>query len=85
MVSFRLTEEEYERLRELCFNNGIGSVSEMARAGLKMLLQQPARAANESLESRVTEVESRVRMLSVEVKKLHSIHPPLQTCFSGTK
>jgi len=69
MVSFRLTAEEYEKFRELCFTQGIRSVSEMARAGLNMLLRQPARAPQESLESRVADLEARLHLLALELKK----------------
>ena len=69
MVSFRLTAEEYEKFRELCFTQGIRSVSEMARAGLNMLLQQPDRAPHESLESRVADLEARLHLLALELKK----------------
>lgn len=76
MVSFRLTKEEYEQLRDLCFLNGVGNVSEMARAGLNLLLQQPARVPQESLECRVAEIESRLRLLTLELKRLcQSNHP----------
>lgn len=70
MISFRLTAEEYERFRELCFTQGIRSVSEMARAAINMLLQHPARIPQETLESRVAELEGRLHMLSLEMKKL---------------
>ncbi len=71
MVSFRLTAEEYERFRELCFTHGIRSVSEMARAAINMLLQQPARAPQEAVESRLSELEGRLHILSLEIKQLH--------------
>ncbi len=71
MISFRLTAEEYDRFRELCFAHGIRSVSEMARAAINMLLQQPARAPQEALESRLAEVEGRLNMLSLQIKQLH--------------
>jgi Arc/MetJ-type ribon-helix-helix transcriptional regulator len=71
MISFRLTAEEYDRFRELCYSNGIRSVSEMARAAINMMLSQPARAPQEALESRVAELESRLRLLSQEIKKLN--------------
>jgi hypothetical protein len=71
MISFRLTAEEYEKFRELCFTQGIGSISEMARAAINMLLQQPARAPQEALESRVAELEGRLHMLALELKKLN--------------
>lgn len=70
MISFRLSEQEYHRLREVCFKNGIRSVSELGRAAINMLLQQPAGAPKHSLASRVSELENRLHLLSMEVKKL---------------
>ena len=83
MVSFRLTKEEYDRVHDVCFQNGLGSVSEMARAGLHLLLEQPDRAFSESLESRVAELEGRLRMLSLEMKKWQSNFSATLTRFSG--
>ncbi len=71
MISFRLTAEEYDRFRELCYINGIRSVSEMARAAINMMLSQPKRAHQEALESRVSELESRLHLLSLEIKKIN--------------
>ena len=71
MISFRLTEEEYGRFRELCFSQGIRSVSEMARAALNLMLEQPDRVPASSLEGRVSEIEGRIHILSLEVKKLN--------------
>lgn len=71
MISFRLTTQEYDKCREICFSQGLRSVSEMARAGINLLLQQPARVPHEALEARVTELESRLHMLSLELKKLN--------------
>lgn len=70
MISFRLTQEEYEKFRRVCFTHGIRSVSEMARAAINLLLQEPARAPNEAIESRVAELEARVHMLFLELKRL---------------
>ena len=75
MISFRLTAEEYDRFRELCYSNGIRSVSEMARAAINMMLSQPSRAPQEALETRVSELESRLHLLALEIKKLNQ-HPP---------
>jgi len=74
MISFRLTPEEYDRCRELCYTQGLRSVSEMARAGINLLLQQPTRVPQETLETRVSDLEGRVRMLALEVKRLQQ-HP----------
>lgn len=72
MVTFRLSEQEYERFRELCFVRGIRSVSEMARLAINMLSQQPARVPREALEMRVAELEGRIHLLALEVKKLNA-------------
>ncbi len=69
-VSFRLTKEEHQRFRELCFTNGVRSVSDMVRTGIYLLLQQPARVPHEALEARVAELESRLHLLSLEIRKL---------------
>jgi Arc/MetJ-type ribon-helix-helix transcriptional regulator len=76
MISFRLTAEEYDRFRELCFSHGIRSVSEMARAAINMLLEQPERAPQEALESRVSELEGRIHLLSLELKRLNQSTSP---------
>lgn len=73
MISFRLTAEEYDKFRELCFTQGVRSVSEMARAAMHLLVQQPARLPQEALESRVAELEGRLHMLALEMKKLSAV------------
>lgn len=73
MISFRLTAEEYDKFRELCFIHGIRSVSEMARAAINLLLQQPTRAPQEALESRVAELEGRLHILALEMKKRNAV------------
>jgi hypothetical protein len=77
MISFRLTAEEYEKFRDLCFTHGVGSISEMARAAINLLLQQPARAPQEALEYRVSELEGRLHMLALELKKLNQDGQPV--------
>jgi len=79
MISFRLTAEEYDRFRDLCYAHGIRSVSEMARTAINMMLTQPSRAPQEALETRVSELESRLHLLSLEIKKLnqHSSAPSI--------
>lgn len=70
-ICFRIDAEEYEQFRQLCLEQGTGSLSEMARAGLKLILSQPSRAHTESLATRVAELESRVRSLYLELRKVH--------------
>jgi hypothetical protein len=70
MVSFRLSAEEYEKFREFCFTSGIRSVSEMARVAINTLLQEPTRAGHESLEARVADLEGRLHILALDMKRL---------------
>ncbi len=48
----------------------------MARTAINMMLTQPARAPQEVIETRLAELESRLHLLSLEVKRLnqHSGH-----------
>lgn len=70
MISFRLTAEEYDQCRDLCFSQGIRSVSEMARTAIHLLLRQPSRAPQEALEARVAELEGRLHILALELKRV---------------
>jgi hypothetical protein len=79
MISFRLTAEEYEQFRELCFKHGSRSVSELARTAVHSLLNQPAAISQAGLESRIMEVEGRLHMLALEVRRLIPHGPDDQT------
>jgi hypothetical protein len=69
-ISFRLTADEYERFLDLCSTCGTRSVSELARAAINSLLEQPAQVPSEALASRLAELEGRVNMLRSELTKL---------------
>ncbi len=71
MISFRLSANEYERFRTECFTQGIKSLSEMARVAINVLLQEPGPAARGVLECRVNELEARLHLLALEIKKLN--------------
>jgi len=70
MISFRLTEEEHERFRQLCLSHGIRSVSELARLAMNSYFDRPLRASYEGLESRIIELENRLQILSNELQRL---------------
>jgi hypothetical protein len=71
MISFRVTEEEYDRYRNVCFGRGIASVSEFARAAIDMLLEHCQQLPHGSLEVRVAEIEAQIHLLSLELMKLN--------------
>jgi hypothetical protein len=70
MVSFRLTREEHDRFRELCLAHGLPSISEMARAAINMMFAEPGHAPDETLTSRLTQLETRVDSLAAQIQKL---------------
>jgi uncharacterized small protein (DUF1192 family) len=70
MISFRLTEEEHRRFREICFSQGIRSVSELARAAINHYLSQPAKVSHDTLEYRVSELEGRLKFITQEIRRI---------------
>ncbi len=70
MISFRLTEEEHERFRQLCVSHGIRSVSELARLAMNAYFERPSTATYEGLESRIAELESRFNLISLEFQRV---------------
>jgi Arc/MetJ-type ribon-helix-helix transcriptional regulator len=77
MISFRVTEEEYYRFRDACVTRGISSISELAREAVDMVLEQGMelhqgqRTQQGALEARVSELESRIQILSLELTRLN--------------
>jgi len=70
MISFRLSVEEYEKFRDLCFTHGIRSISEMARVAINNFLNQPAPSvAESSLDARIAGLEAKIQMLALELKR----------------
>lgn len=70
MVSFRLTPDEYDSFRELCFTHGLRSFSELARVGVNLLLEKSADTPQRALEARVGIIEARMRMLAMKIDRL---------------
>lgn len=70
MVSFRVSLDEYDSFRELCFTHGIRSVSELARVGVNLLREKPSDTPQRALEARVGIVEARLRMLALKIDQL---------------
>lgn len=79
MISFRVTVEEYERFRKLCFQRGLRNVSEVVRLAVNHLLKEEAASPDEvSLFARVAELESRLTYLEEHLVNPHSC-PDLST------
>jgi Arc/MetJ-type ribon-helix-helix transcriptional regulator len=74
MITFRLTAAEYDHCRDLCETGGFRSVSSLARAAIDLLLQQPARPHDITLEARIAALEARLNQLTQELE----FHPKPQ-------
>ena len=70
MVSFRLSTDEYDRFRDLCFSHGLQSVSEMARKAIGLLFQEPTATPDQSMELRVSGLEGRIKLLASDLKRI---------------
>lgn len=78
MVSFRLSADEYERFRELCFSHGLQSVSDLARKAIGLLYQEPITVTDQSLELRVAGIEGRLKVLASDLKRLEKGFKPAE-------
>jgi hypothetical protein len=69
MVSFRLSEEEYEGLKNICTMVGARSLSDIARDAVhRMLSDTPA--PKKDLETEVQSLQGRMDALDEELKRL---------------
>jgi hypothetical protein len=69
MISFRLTDEEYERFRRLCLARGLRNVSELVRTAVNQMLENSP-VPNSEIEFRVGRLESQVADLNLAVEQM---------------
>ena len=69
MISFRVSEDEYAGLKNLCINEGARSVSDMARDAMHRLITNQS-WPNNQLETVVQVLQGRIEVLDMEVKRL---------------
>jgi len=72
MVSFRLSEDEYERLKDLSLMECARSVSEFARAALCKLPNGNGDSAT-TAAPRMEKLEGAVRQLKIEMRQLRQL------------
>lgn len=68
MISFRVSEDEYAGLKNLCVNEGARSVSDIARDAVHRLIAK--KSSPNPLESVVQVLQIRIEALDMEVKRL---------------
>ena len=70
MISFRVSENEFEQLRNQSQSHGVGSVSDYAR--LNLCRGQHAESPD-PLEARIHQLDGKVQTLSTRVERLVSL------------
>lgn len=70
MVSFRVSSEEYEKLRGFCISKGQRSVSDLARLAVNTIVDH---GVTPNLESRLSEVEGQLGLLTRELLRLGAV------------
>ena len=69
MVSFRLSEEEYEDLRHICLTAGARSLSDIARDAVHRLIGNGGEQKKD-LESQLRLLNERIDAIDQEVRRL---------------
>jgi hypothetical protein len=78
MVSFRLSEEEYEGLKHICITVGARSLSDIARDAVQRLLSNGAEPKSAG-DAQVRLLYARMDALDQEVKRLAGLVDHRQT------
>ena len=75
MVTFRVSPDEYDHLRNACSLKGVRSVSELARTAMESLVHSAGPAL--PLDLQIQELRERVSALSDKVDRVcEQLHPP---------
>ena len=76
MVSFRLSNEEYEQMREICDATGARTISDVARMAMEAFVRNGhSRKTNLELSARVEELESHIERLDFRLAELTGAAP----------
>ncbi len=72
MISIRLSDEEYEGLKNLCMSQGARSVSDLARTAMNQMLHISSDPTNggSSVELRFRELHGRLNLLDRRIEQL---------------
>jgi Arc/MetJ-type ribon-helix-helix transcriptional regulator len=70
MVSFRLSEEEFQSFRSVCISEGFGSFSELIRAAVQELIANRRGCSTEALRAAMERLHTRMEEVGRDVKRL---------------
>jgi hypothetical protein len=71
-VSFRLSDDEYENLRQVSLAEGARSVSDYARLTLCRLLGGSREGAGNGIEARVLQLDEQIQAMQNELRRLQA-------------
>ena len=78
IVSFRLSQEEYDALKDTCIAQGARSISDFARSAACSLARNGNGSQNEAGDATVRTLQARVEELDREVKRLAYLLEPMR-------
>ena len=73
VVSFRLSDDEYERLKQVSLAEGAHSVSDYARLALCRLLGAPRRSSGDGIEAKVLQLDEQMQAVQEELRRLQGV------------
>ena len=68
MISFRVSAEEYHKLRAACTAEGVASVSELARSAIHSIIQRNGSPA--PAHEQIADLRQRVEGLAADIERL---------------
>lgn len=91
IISFRLFENEYQELQNICVSEGVRSLSDLARSAVCHLIRSGGKNLDETLEEELWKLKGRMEGLDCELKRLGEIiggapnsHAPKRAKAAGT-
>jgi len=84
VVSFRLSDDEYESLKQVSLAEGARSVSDYARLALCGLLGGPRQSGRDGLEAKVCELDEQMQALQHELRRLQAVVGPEPEPLAGS-
>ena len=73
VVSFRLSDEEYENLRRASLTEGAHSVSDYARVALCRGLGPARTSSGDGIEAKVLQLDEQMQVLQDELRRLQAV------------
>jgi len=78
MISFRVPEEDYQKLLRLCEETNVRSLSELGRIAMQHWLRHGSARSAVNLQRKVEELEQRVAELSAQLEVLCDAAGPVR-------